>query len=57
MSDDVQRETQGYIDAFAKASDNGWKRKIILASDVAETGVTIPSLKYVIDLGYNNFVF
>jgi HrpA-like RNA helicase len=57
MADDVQRETENLRDAFALASARGWARKIILATDVAETGVTISDLKFVIDLGYNNFVF
>mgnify|MGYP001605610127 CR=1 FL=1 len=28
-----------------------------MATPVAETGITIPTLKYVFDIGFNNFVF
>lgn len=29
------------------------KRRVTIATDVAETGITIPTLKYVIDIGFN----
>ncbi len=41
-----------YKKIFEKASDLGVKRKIIMATNVGETGITYPYLKIVIDTGF-----
>lgn len=31
---------------------SAWTRKVILSTNIAETSVTIPGIKYVVDTGY-----
>ncbi len=57
MSIDVQVHSEDYAAVNMKASDLGVNRKVIFATNVAETGVTFNMLRHVIDTGYQNFVF
>lgn len=51
-SDVVTRHDENYINLFKSSKELGVKRKIILSTNVGETGITYPNLGYIIDTGF-----
>lgn len=52
-SDIVLEYGEAYMNLFKSAAELGASRKVILSTNVGETGITYPYLKYVIDCGYH----
>lgn len=58
-SEAVRKETDDYINVFTsykrlpKLNGKSPTRRVIISTSVAETGLTINTLKYVIDMGYH----